>query len=102
MVARYGGEEFVFILPHLTPQHAAAFAQSICEAVRALRYPAAVGGCNVTVSVGVASIIPSDLEEGSDLLANADLALYQAKGAGRDCYAVHRAPSGLVAATSAG
>lgn len=89
-VARYGGEEFVFVLPYLPPQHSEEFGQMVCEAVRAMQYPHTTTRCkNLSVSVGVAGIIPGNDSAASELLKRADNALYKAKASGRDCSIVH-------------
>ncbi|MFN7782796.1 MAG: diguanylate cyclase [Lysobacterales bacterium] len=77
LVARYGGEEFLLVLPGAPAELAFEFAQSLCESVRA----SALG---VTVSIGTATIVPTDATRLSELIECADRALYQAKGAGRD------------------
>ncbi|MEQ9666855.1 diguanylate cyclase [Coleofasciculus sp. G2-EDA-02] len=91
LVARYGGEEFAVILP-LTPiEGATQVAQGIGEAVRTLNIShetSWVSQC-VTLSLGVASIIPNPRLSPTTLTAAADAALYQAKAAGRDRVVVY-------------
>lgn len=90
VVARYGGEEFVVILPDTNSQGAAAVAGQIVESVCALALPHAASDTSeyVTVSLGVASAADHDLTDGSDLVALADQAMYQAKNNGRNRYVV--------------
>ncbi|MEN3347344.1 MAG: hypothetical protein V7632_979 [Bradyrhizobium sp.] len=85
LAARYGGEEFAIILPSVGEQDALKVAEAIRLMVRALAIanPAARRGV-VSVSVGIASRSAATIEE-SELLRWADLALYEAKHAGRDC-----------------
>ncbi len=91
VAARYGGEEFVVLLPGTTAQAAGLLAERIRRIVR--ERPVLVGDgseITVTASIGVASVSPrpedTDLKTlGEGLLARADVALYQAKAAGRDC-----------------
>lgn len=85
LVARYGGEEFVFIAPATDGVSAAGMAKTVCDALYALQLPhkASALGC-VTISIGVASMLPEDGEFASMLLARADKALYRAKDAGRN------------------
>jgi len=82
--ARYGGEEFVVVLPGIAEQHAFIIAESVRLKVKALGIvnPAASRG-HVSVSVGVASKTPK-MHSDRDLIAEADMALYQAKRAGRN------------------
>lgn len=84
-IARYGGEEVVMLLPGSD----AAGAAKVAEAVRKAVTDANIGhsdnpaGC-VTVSLGVASMRPEPGSTASDLLQQADCALYEAKRAGRN------------------
>jgi len=86
LVARYGGEEFAVILPNTEIQGAVYMAQTIRQAVRNLAIPHAQSSvCDrVTVSLGVASIVPNSEISPQDLINAADKALYLAKRQGRD------------------
>jgi diguanylate cyclase (GGDEF)-like protein len=82
-LARLGGDEFVAILQNLrTEKEAMAVAERIREE---LMRPVQHEGQElvVTSSIGVA-IYPNDGEDGESLLKNADMAMYQAKAAGRN------------------
>lgn len=89
--ARFGGEEFAVLLPRTSGEIAKRLAERIRETVS--RTPIDLGEdsvLNVTVSVGVSSVVPSaDCEDltgvGERLLADADAALYAAKSSGRNC-----------------
>lgn len=85
LVARYGGEEFVVILPG-TDLDAALRA---AERTRTLAMAKAIAHADsphgvVTLSIGVAALIPAAPEDGARLLRLADAALYEAKGNGRN------------------
>ncbi len=85
-VARFGGEEFALILPHTGPEGGRRVAEAVRAAVRRRGIPhprAAVDGI-VTVSLGVASLIPVPEVSPEALLEAADRAMYQAKSQGRD------------------
>ncbi len=86
IVARLGGEEFCVLLPGAD----ARFAESLATRLRVgLQEPAAHAdhaGLRVTASFGVAQARPNEAWDA--LFARADRALYEAKGAGRDCVAV--------------
>ncbi|MHB8680921.1 MAG: GGDEF domain-containing protein [Acidimicrobiales bacterium] len=82
IACRYGGEEFLLVLPGASPEDAENLGQAICVGVRALRVTSTPGP-SLTVSIGVASY-PGDGADAKDLVRRADLALYNAKGTGRD------------------
>jgi diguanylate cyclase (GGDEF)-like protein len=94
MVARYGGEEFMLILPNTDGESAALLAEKVRRAVESLTIAHAhsSAGTVVTVSVGVATILPASDEGAEHLLREADIALYRAKRLGRN--QVHSAPAG--------
>jgi diguanylate cyclase (GGDEF)-like protein len=83
--ARYGGEEFGLVIPDAELRCAARVGERLRAAVEALgiRHESTERGI-VTVSVGVASIVPKRGARAWDLVENADRALYRAKGTGRD------------------
>lgn len=86
LVARYGGEEFVAILPNTNTQEALIVAESMREAIAALKIPHVKSEINknITVSLGIFSIIPSHENTLEDLIYQTDQALYQAKIQGRN------------------
>ncbi|HEY9840804.1 MAG TPA: diguanylate cyclase [Candidatus Obscuribacterales bacterium] len=86
LVARYGGEEFGVILPDTHAEGAIEVARNLAAAVRALGlpHPARPLHTPVSLSIGVASMVPQPQDSELRLLANADEALYLAKEMGRD------------------
>jgi diguanylate cyclase (GGDEF)-like protein len=90
-LARYGGEEFAAILPDTDAAGAAHIANLMCQAVFDAAIPHAhslVHGV-VTVSIGVGSVIPSDINATPQhLVEDTDRALYRAKREGRNRYVV--------------
>lgn len=85
LVARYGGEEFVFIAPATDASTGLCIAQSVCQSLQKLALPHKLSDFHcVTVSIGVAAIIPSKAFDSSMLLEIADKALYHAKKHGRN------------------
>ena len=85
LVARYGGEEFVVILPESDLQGALSVAERMVRAVRALAIPHERSEVEkiVTISVGVASHVPSG-NDAQALIRAADEAMYLAKASGRN------------------
>jgi diguanylate cyclase (GGDEF)-like protein len=88
--ARWGGEEFLIGLAQVPLEGALAVAERKRHAIEAA--PLALPGgatLELTISIGVATAVPADATP-ADLLAAADCALYEAKGAGRNRVAVAR------------
>lgn len=86
LAARYGGEELVILLPQTGIDAATAFAENLRENIsaQAIRHEGSPFGI-VTVSIGVAAIIPALPEDvPAQLIKDADLALYAAKSRGRN------------------
>ena len=81
-VARFGGDEFVIICPGADRYIAEAVA---CDVMREFEMDFEVGGyvLSIKASMGIA-VAPDDGQHGDELLQHADLALYQAKHAGRN------------------
>lgn len=91
LLGRVGGEEFAVLLPGVRASAAQQIATRICTAVRAQRLELPqYAQLKVTVSIGVALTdnAPQTLAE---MLQRADVALYQAKAAGRDGWQLHGA-----------
>lgn len=88
MVARYGGEEFAVILSDTDESGAIVVAQNIHQAIAQLQIPHTSSQVNdyVTVSIGIASLIPMVSLTPEYLIQLADQALYQAKQSGRNRY----------------
>lgn len=86
LVARYGGEEFAAILPDLGYEGSLHMARRFNRAVAGLRMPHMASQVSqwVSVSVGVATMIPSHGESPQHLVGRADQALYHSKAGGRD------------------
>jgi len=86
LVARYGGEEFAVILPDTDYTGAKAVADTIHTrlAQTCISHPNSSVSCSVTVSIGVASVIPNCSTTPEHLLNAADQALYKAKQSGRN------------------
>ncbi|MBR0797467.1 diguanylate cyclase [Bradyrhizobium jicamae] len=89
---RYGGEEFCLMLPNTDAAHALAIGETVRTAVLGLGLPHATSSHGiVTVSVGVATTKPNDVQRPGDLIEAADAALYAAKRIGRNAVVEHGA-----------
>jgi diguanylate cyclase (GGDEF)-like protein len=95
VVARQGGDEFMVLItepPRADGERTAT--EAACRLAErlldALAEPASVAGVDVPVaaSVGI-SVFPTDASTADDLLKRADVAMYQAKGAGRNGYQLY-------------
>jgi diguanylate cyclase (GGDEF)-like protein len=84
LVARYGGEEFVVIAPDCGLQAAVKLAHRFRIAVEQLRVIQHGEVIPVTTSIGVAGCTDASRLKPTDLLQQADEALYSAKESGRN------------------
>lgn len=84
--ARYGGEEFAVILPGASLEEAQALAENIRLRVEELRMSHVESEIStwLTVSLGAASGFPGEISDSSQILRQADQALYRAKAQGRN------------------
>lgn len=85
LLARYGGEEFACLLPDTDQSGAKRVAQKIMAAVADLRMEHRASDVSpyVSLSLGIATVLPSPDLSCADLLRLADEQLYQAKKSGR-------------------
>jgi diguanylate cyclase (GGDEF)-like protein len=83
IIARYGGEEFVIILPETGKQGAAIAAERLRQEIE--NYTFRLGGedVHITMSFGVAELSPED-KDYTEIIKNADYAMYKAKNSGRN------------------
>jgi diguanylate cyclase (GGDEF)-like protein len=94
LAARYGGEELMLVLPGTGKSTAAAIAESIRRTIAARVIDWRGKRLVVTVSIGVATYEPqSPLTQPAHLVKAADLAVYAAKHAGRNCVKVFSLPA---------
>lgn len=90
VAARYGGEEFAVILPQTDAAEALLVAEQIRLKVKALNIvfrPETVDclpNSMVTISLGIASVVPGQKNDSATLVLAADEALYDSKRQGRD------------------
>lgn len=91
LVARFGGEEFAAILPQTSLKGAVRVAQRMQAklAVLQISHLSSLVSPYVTLSIGVASIVPTGTDEPKMLLDEADQHLYTAKQLGRNRIVSH-------------
>jgi diguanylate cyclase (GGDEF)-like protein len=95
VIGRFGGEEFVVLLPGAGADEARQAAERLREQIGATPIACDAGLVQVTVSVGVA-VLGRHGNDIPGLLATADLALYQAKAAGRNQVCLFGSRGGVV------
>jgi len=90
VVARYGGEEFMLILPGANRHSAQRTADRLKELVidERISHGASSVANIITVSQGIATVVPDSEMQPSDVIDLADAALYSAKDTGRNAIAV--------------
>lgn len=94
VVARYGGEEFAIILPDTSLEDAMTVAQRMNDMVRHLQlgHKTSAVAPYVTLSCGVANLIPQPSNSPHELIETADYALYEAKEKGRNTCVLRQLP----------
>ena len=85
LIARFGGDEFIVL--YMAKEMRAASAR-LAEALNEeIGRPLSVGGRQVFLSASIGiTLFPDDATQAGQLLKNADIAMYQAKVAGKNCY----------------
>lgn len=86
ILARVGGEEFALLLPETLAYEASQCAERIRETLAKLRFRSGGNVMSITASFGVAALNPQ-IRSAVQWFAQADIALYAAKQAGRNCVA---------------
>lgn len=88
LVTRYGGEEFAILLPQLNALGAEGVARRLQDELARLdiAHAASPTAPRLTVSMGLASLVPRDAQGADTLVARADVLLYEAKAGGRNQY----------------
>lgn len=84
IVGRLGGEEFAMLLPSTSTAEAIEFSGRLHDAINKAVVKYNDNIISYTASIGLTSFDPRSCDDIDDMLARADLALYQAKRAGRN------------------
>ena len=92
VLARLGGDEFAILLPSVQGKEAEALAERIVRAIAQIPFHFEGQNLRLTTSLGIA-YYPEHAADADDLVARADIAMYQAKGAGKNTWRVYRADS---------
>jgi diguanylate cyclase (GGDEF)-like protein len=87
-VGRFGGEEFIAVLPRCDRTAAHAIAERMRGKVEAECFETSSGVVRATLSLGVATLVPTPGTPAPGLIEAADRALYRAKAAGRNRVAI--------------
>jgi len=84
--ARYGGEEFALVLPNTSPGGARLLAEKLRQTVAGMNiaHIAPTAGSMLTVSIGLATVVPPVGGHSRQLIQSADQGLYAAKNNGRN------------------
>ena len=82
-VARYGGDEFIAILPNTVKEDAVVFADAFRNSLLTVNKKLNID-TRVTVSIGIASTIPTEKESKKKLIYTADNQLYLSKANGKN------------------
>jgi len=83
-VARYGGEEFILILPEANLEASFMIAERIRRLIEKTPMETGQAQINSTVSIGISNFPSHQPRSKEELVKMADLALYEAKGGGRN------------------
>ena len=83
IASRYGGEEIVVVLPETGKAAAFVVGERIREKVESMKLDYKDQIINLTISGGIATL-PIDATDSKELIANADIAVYKAKEAGKN------------------
>lgn len=86
VLVRFGGEEFLALVQGTDPAALAPHVEACRRRIGAMRWPTTTGELGLTVSVGIAGLVPGG--DVDTLLVAADQQLYRAKAEGRDRVAV--------------
>jgi len=82
VLARYGGDEFVILMPETKASDAVKLLERIRARVQQIKI---AENYSMTISCGIAQRLVDQNDSSSEVIRRADLALYEAKSAGRNC-----------------
>jgi diguanylate cyclase (GGDEF)-like protein/putative nucleotidyltransferase with HDIG domain len=82
VLARYGGDEFVILMPETTAENALTFLERLRAEIQQIKLGE---NLSMTISCGTSESLPNSSDSPGEVMRKADLALYEAKSAGRNC-----------------
>jgi len=88
IIARYGGDEFIVMCPDISKHRAARIIGELLVDLKNYDFTRGHDEIKVTFSAGISSY-PVDAISAAELIRMADLALYEAKGAGRNTIRIY-------------
>lgn len=89
VVARYGGEEFAIVLPYVSAENAVSVGEQLRLQIEDHVFEIDGHVIRLTVSIGIATLLPDNDTAPRDLIGRADVVLYEAKSSGRNRVCVH-------------
>ncbi len=92
VLARLGGDELAVLLPRADHEQARLVAGKLVETVRNHKATFRGADLRVTASIGLALITEPGTQTAEDLMVEADIAVYEAKSAGRDRFRIYEGP----------
>jgi diguanylate cyclase (GGDEF)-like protein/PAS domain S-box-containing protein len=101
VLARMGGDEYAILIPQVDGESAGRVAEDLLESLRSQTLTGRDSPTRVTASIGCTMLGEQELTA-EQLLVRADLAMYEAKDAGRNRYAFHSAETARRAPLEAG
>lgn len=84
IAARLGGEEFIVLLPETEERGARIVAEKLLSSVAATEIQLHDEGLHITVSIGIATAQPAEMDDFDRIISIADTAMYEAKKQGRN------------------
>ena len=90
VLARLGGDEFAILLPGVHNNEAETLAERVVRAIAQIPFRFEGQNLRLTTSLGIA-YYPMHATDADELVARADIAMYQAKTAGKNTWRVYRA-----------